>query len=62
MLSQMLDKTVVKKLSYSASKRNAVVFSKRPILFEVEIMLGNDRVPVSSSKCLLGVTLDSELN
>ena len=61
-LSQMLDKSVVKKLSYSASKSNAIVFSKRPIPFEVEIMLGNDRVPVSSSKRLLGVTLDSKLN
>ena len=58
----MLDKSVVKKLSYCARKSNVIVFSKRPIPFEVEIMLGNDRVPVSSSKRLLGVTLDSKLN
>ena len=45
-LSQMLDKSVIKKLSYSASKSNAIVFSKCPIPFEVEIMLRNDRVPV----------------
>ena len=61
-LSQMVEKSVVKKSSFSASKSNAVVFSKRLIPFEVEIKLGNDRVPVSSSKRLLGVTLDSKLN
>ena len=61
-LSQMLQKSVVKKSSFSASKSNALVFSKRLIPFEVEIVLGNDKVPVSSSKRLLGVTLDSKLN
>ena len=49
----------MKKSSYSASKSNDIVFLKRLIPFEVEIILGNDRVPVSCSKRLLGVTLNS---
>ena len=61
-LSQMLTKADQRKATYSASKSNAVVFSKRPVPFEVNITLGKDRIPVSGSSKLLGVTLDSKLN
>ena len=58
----MLAKAEVKKASYSVSKSKAVVFSKRNTPFEVEMKLGNDRIPVSTSNKLLGVVLDSKLN
>jgi hypothetical protein len=56
-LSQMVEKSVVKKSSLSASKSNAVVFSKRLFLLKSKSSL-----ETIGSPCLLGVTLDSKLN
>ena len=61
-LAQILEKSNAKKQSYNATKSRAVVFTKRPIPFNVSIKLGDSRIEVSSSNKLLGVTLDSKLN
>ena len=61
-LAKMVSKSKIKKMSYNAPKSNAVVFSKKPIPFNVKIKLGDEIVKVSTSSKVVGVTLDSKLN
>jgi ribonuclease HI len=50
-----------KKMTYSADKTKATIFSKKTITFPIDIKIGNTQIELCNINTLLGVTLDSRL-